>query len=77
MSKRYFRKIQSDYNNFTVCQSGDTIRNKNIILEALVPFLYVTRIRQGGAVSRIGYVSNMDMRPIRDGYVSTEYLFFY
>ena len=38
---------------------------------------YVTRIRQGGAVSRIGYVSDMDTRPIRDGYVSKEYPIFY
>jgi hypothetical protein len=38
---------------------------------------YVTWIRQGGAVSRIGYVSDTDTRPIRDGYVSEEYPIFY
>jgi hypothetical protein len=39
--------------------------------------IYVTWIRQGGAVSRIGYASDTDTRPIRDGYVSEEYPIFY
>jgi hypothetical protein len=39
----------------------------------MVPPAYVTPIRQGGSISRIGYVSDMDTHQIRDGYVSMEY----
>ena len=37
---------------------------------ALELIYYVTRIRQRGAVSRIGYISDTDTCRIRDGYVS-------
>ena len=39
----------------------------------LTLIFYVTPIRQGGGVSRIGYISDTDTHRIRGGHVSMEY----